>query len=113
MAAPKIHNNADTLLAAGLPAKDVRAWWKGSPRKIGSLAADRKTFGAYWQNCARLLSRLPPQGRRDAREDVAARLIRGAAIDARTRFLRAHADTVYDKLTANRSHFVRIEQLVV
>ena len=32
---------------------------------------------------------------------------------ARVRFLRSHVDTIYDRLTAGRSRFVRLEHLAV
>jgi thioesterase DpgC len=113
MSAHKIHTDADTLIAAGLPPKDVRAWWTRAPKRTGSFAADRNAYGAYWQSCARLLARLPPKSKRNAKEDLAALLIGGAALDARGRFLRAHGEAIYDKLTQHGSRFVRIEQLVV
>ena len=103
----------DAMVAAGLPAKEVAAWRKAMPSKTGAFAGDRKRYGAYWKAAGRLLSRLPPKARRSEREDLTAQLIRAAAIYTRTRFLQAHADTIYDKLTANRSRFVRVEQLVV
>jgi len=113
MAARKFGSDADTLVAAGLPTKDVSGWERARPRKTGSFAVDRRIFGPYWQQSARLLDQLPPKARRSPREDIAARLIQGAAIDARERFLRAHADAVYDALTARRTKFVRLERLMV
>jgi thioesterase DpgC len=112
MAVPKIRTDADSLIEAGLPATDVRTWYKQLPRETRGFAADCKTYAASWKLCARLLSRLPTKAKRSEREDWAARLIRGCAIDARRRFLGAHADAVYDKLTSRRTRFVRLEQLV-
>jgi thioesterase DpgC len=112
MAARVVRSDADTLVSAGLSAGEVRGWEKAIPRKTGSFASDRRTFGAYWQRSSRLLERLPARARRDARQDMAARLIQGAAIEARKLFLRAHVDAVYDALTARRTRFVRLEALV-
>ena len=39
-------------------------------------------------------------------------MIQDTARDARVRFLRRHADAVYDSLTGRRSRFVRVEELV-
>jgi (3,5-dihydroxyphenyl)acetyl-CoA 1,2-dioxygenase len=103
----------DCLAAAGLPAADVDAWLRTEPGEATDFAADRARFSAYWQISARLLGRLPQKPRRNAREDAAAALIQDKARDARLRFLRRHADTVYDAVTQQRSRFVRVEELVI
>jgi (3,5-dihydroxyphenyl)acetyl-CoA 1,2-dioxygenase len=103
----------DCLAAAGLPAADVDAWLRTEPGEATDFAADREKFSAYWQISARLLGRLPQKPRRNAREDAAAALIQDKARDARLRFLRRHADTVYDAVTQQRSRFVRVEELVI
>jgi (3,5-dihydroxyphenyl)acetyl-CoA 1,2-dioxygenase len=102
----------DCLAAAGLPAADVDAWLRTEPGEATDFAADRARFSAYWQISARLLGRLPQKPRRNAREDAAAALIQDKARDARLRFLRRHADTVYDAVTQQCSRFVRVEELV-
>jgi thioesterase DpgC len=102
----------ELLVSMGLPAKEVAAWRKAYPLKTGSFAADRKKFSAYWHKTARLRDQLPPPTRQSDREDLAARLIHGAAIEARKLFLRAHVDAVYDTLTSRRTRFVRLEDLV-
>jgi thioesterase DpgC len=61
-----------------------------APGLSGDFAADVAAFSAYWQ--------IKP-GKQAAR-------------DARFAFLRRHARTLYDKLTAQRTKFVRIERLV-
>ena len=61
-----------------------------APAASGDYAADVAAFSAYWR-------RAP--GKQAAR-------------DARFAFLRRHARTLYDKLTDNRTKFVRIERLV-
>jgi (3,5-dihydroxyphenyl)acetyl-CoA 1,2-dioxygenase len=106
-------NATDCLAAAGLPAADVDAWLRTEPGEATDFAADREKFSAYWQISARLLGRLPQKPRRNAREDAAAALIQDKARDARLRFLRRHADTVYDAVTQQRSRFVRVEELVI
>jgi (3,5-dihydroxyphenyl)acetyl-CoA 1,2-dioxygenase len=103
----------DCLAAAGLPAADVDAWLRTEPGEATDFAPDREKFSAYWQISARLLGRLPQKPRRNAREDAAAALIQDKARDARLRFLRRHADTVYDAVTQQRSRFVRVEELVI
>ena len=43
----------------------------------------------------------------------AAGLIQDRSRDVRARFLSRHADSVYDAVTARRSRFVRVEELVI
>ncbi|HUF82288.1 MAG TPA: enoyl-CoA hydratase/isomerase family protein [Burkholderiales bacterium] len=115
MAAQKIYTKHDSevLVSAGLPTSEMNAFYRDYPTKTASFAADRKTYAAFWQKSACLLARLPRKARRNARESHAARLIQSAAIEARIQFLRAHGDAVYDALTAKRSRFPRLEQLMV
>jgi thioesterase DpgC len=103
----------EVVVSAGIPSREVAAWRKAHPLKTAGFAADRKAYSAYWQKSSKLLEQLPPRAKRDERVEHAARLIRGAAADARLRFLRAHGDALYDALTAKRTRFVRIEQLVL
>jgi thioesterase DpgC len=105
-------HNDEQFAAAGLAAKDIVAWRKARPTKTAVFARDRRTFEAYWEKSARLLVCLPPKGRRSKAEAAAAQVIQDLARDARTRFLRGHADTLYDALTAKRTKFVRLERLM-
>ncbi len=112
MATLYTRHDDDLLVSVGLSAREVAGWRKAAPVKTGRLAADRRGFGAYWQMSRRLLGRLSPRARPGSRDDLAARLIQGAATDARKLFLRAHVDAIYDALTAKRSRFVRLEALM-
>jgi thioesterase DpgC len=103
----------DCLAAAGLPAGDVKTWLAAEPGETTDFPADRETFSGYWQRSARLLGRLPPKPRRNASEHAAAALIQERARHTRVRFLRRHVDAVYDAVTARRSRFVRVEELVI
>jgi (3,5-dihydroxyphenyl)acetyl-CoA 1,2-dioxygenase len=78
----------------------------------GDFAADCATFTAYWKSATDRLARLPAKPKRDAAAYDTAEAIKQAAREARFAFLRSHARTLYDKLTANRAKFVRIERLV-
>ena len=82
------------------------------PRDTGGFADDCARYSRFWEASAALLARLPAKRARNAGEAQAAERLKQAARDARTRFLAAHAETVYDRLTQNRSRFVRVEQLV-
>jgi thioesterase DpgC len=102
----------ELIVSTGLSAREVADWRKTYPRKTATFAADRKRFSGYWQKTSRLLDRLPVAKRRNEKEDMAARLILGSGLQARKLFLRTHIDSIYDALTAKRSKFVRLEDLV-
>jgi thioesterase DpgC len=82
------------------------------PRDTGDFAGDCTRYSRFWRSSAALLARLPAKPARDAGEAQAAELIKQAARDARVRFLSAHAEGVYDRLTQKRSRFIRVEELV-
>ncbi len=98
---------------AGLPGDEVRSWLQETPGESTDFSADRKRFSDYWARSTRLLGRLPGKPHRSEREQAAAGLLQDRARDTRVRFLRRHGDAVYDALTATRSRFVRVEQLVL
>src|SRR5215475_2067180 len=103
----------ERLVAAGLPAPEVRDWLQAEPGETTDCPADRKKFSSYWEKSARLLGRLPRKARRKEAEQAAAHVMQERAREARGRFLRRHRDAVYDALTVARSRFVRVEELVV
>src|SRR5690349_18454616 len=82
-----------------------------APVANGDFAADAAHFSAYWLDAKQRLARLGPKAERDAVAADAAEAIKQAARDARFTFLRRHAGTLYDRLTANRAKFVRVERL--
>ena len=106
-------NATDRLAAGGFAGGDIEAWLRAEPGEATEFPADRDNFSNYWRTSARLLSRLPQKPDRSASENAAAALIREKARNARSRFLRRHADAVYDALTERRSRFVRVEELVI
>ncbi len=77
----------------------------------GDFAADAAQFSAYWLDAKQRLGRLPAKPKRDPAANDTAEAIKQAARDSRFTFLRRHGRTLYDRLTANRSKFVRIERL--
>src|SRR5262245_20782140 len=83
------------------------------PDEVRACPAAREKFSAYWGKSARLLGRLPQKSHRSPSEHAAAALIQDRSREARARFLRRHADAVYDAATARRSRFVRVEELVI
>ena len=78
----------------------------------GGLEADAAVFSAFWRNTRERLRRLPAKPQRDAAAAATAEALKQAARDARFTFLRAHARTLYDRLTDDRRKFVRVERLV-
>jgi thioesterase DpgC len=111
MAGSVVQIDTETLKSTDVAVKPVAAWAKAAPRRITSFAADARTFGAFWRQSSRLLATLPPPAKRQDRDRVAALIIQTAARRSRTVFLEAHADAVYDALTAKRSRFVRVDEL--
>ncbi|MBM3647719.1 MAG: enoyl-CoA hydratase/isomerase family protein [Alphaproteobacteria bacterium] len=83
-----------------------------APVASGDFAADAAAFSAYWRDAKDRLARLPAKPRRDPATAMAAEALKQAARDARFAFLRRHACTLYDRLTAGRTKFVRVERLV-
>jgi len=90
----------------------VAEWCAAEPGITARLDVDRKAYGAFWAAGAGLLRRLPRKPARSPVEAAAATVVMAAARAARERFLAAHAEAVYDELTAGCSRFVRLEDLV-
>src|SRR5687768_13942105 len=109
---PSLRWPGDMLGAAGLPGKDIKAWLAALPQKPGTFTADRKAVSAFWQKSSRLLEKLPPGAKRNDPQHMAASYIADQLRESRVRLLQAHVDTVYDALTAKRTRFVRLEDLV-
>ena len=85
---------------------------EAAPRDTGDFAGDCARYSRFWESGAALLARLPSKPARNAEQAQAAEQIKQAARDARGRFLSAHTEVVYDRLTQKRSRFIRVEQLV-
>ncbi|HEY6239673.1 MAG TPA: enoyl-CoA hydratase/isomerase family protein [Burkholderiales bacterium] len=85
---------------------------EAAPRDTADFAGDCARYSRFWESSAALLARLPSKPARNAEQAQAAESIKQAAREARGRFLSAHAEGVYDRLTQKRSRFIRVEQLV-
>ena len=94
-----------------LPRSEIEQYERSAPALAGDFGADRAAFGAFWTRAAALRATLPPRAKRNADEQAAAQAILDAARGSRARFMRAHASTVYDTLTARRTEFVRIDEV--
>jgi thioesterase DpgC len=100
------------LLAAGLSDAAVRRWAEAEPRDTSELPSDRERFATFWTRGRELLDAFPRKPNRSPAETAAASAILETGRAARERFLRAHAETVYDELTGGCSRFIRLERLV-
>ena len=101
------------LQPAGLDDNSVTAWAAAAPRETADLAHDRHRYADFWKKCTTLIEHLPFKPKRNQAEADAAHFILTAGREQRERFLAAHAEALYNELTANRSHFVRLEDLVI
>jgi (3,5-dihydroxyphenyl)acetyl-CoA 1,2-dioxygenase len=103
---------AAALGSAGFAGAEWEECLAAEPDLPGAFTADCQRFSEFWLRAAGLLQKLPPKARRSEPEAAAATLLNERARAARVRFLRRHVDAVYDALTARRSRFVRVEDLV-
>jgi thioesterase DpgC len=94
-----------------LPRSEIEQYERSAPAQTAGFSADRAAFGAFWARAAALRAKLPPKTKRNAEETEVAQAILSAARASRARFMRAHASSVYDALTARRTQFVRIDDL--
>ncbi len=85
---------------------------EAAPQDTGDFAGDCTRYSRFWESNAVLLARLPAKPARSVEQAQTAEQIKQAARDARARFLSAHVEAVYDRLTQNCSRFIRVEQLV-
>jgi len=83
-----------------------------APRDTAAFALDCERYSSYWEAAAARLAKLPAKPSRSAAQTETAEALKREARAARSRFLAAHAEAVYDRLTRNRSRFIRVENLV-
>ena len=104
---------APDLQGAGFGEEEWKQCLAAEPEHPAAFTADCKRFSEFWTRAAALVAKLPPKPQRSEAEAAAATLLQERARAARVRFLRRHVDAVYDTLTARRSRFLRVEDLVV
>jgi enoyl-CoA hydratase/carnithine racemase len=102
----------ERLHAAGFVAAAVAEWEEALPAVSGNFAKDCDGHSNFWAISKGLIATLPSKRKRNAAEAAAAEALLSAARAIRETFLKAHAVTVYDRLTGGRSRFLRIEELV-
>jgi thioesterase DpgC len=104
-------SSADVLGRAGLPGDAVAAWLN-CDTVSGDYRRDAENFSRQWRIGAELLALLPAKPARSEVESSAASAILGRDRAAREKFLAAHVETVYRRLTDNLAKFRRVEILV-
>jgi thioesterase DpgC len=100
------------LRAVGFGASAVAEWLASEPRAIADYDGDCRRYSHFWARSYDLVASLPPKPARSEAETAAAAAIFALARDHRERFLSAHGEAVYDRLTHARSRFIRLEELV-
>jgi thioesterase DpgC len=100
------------LRTAGLDESAVVDWIAAVPDGQGFDDDQPHGYPEFWQLSNSLVGRLATKTKRNRAEAAAAQLILGTAREQRERFLAVHAEALYDKLTRNRSQFIRLEDLV-
>jgi thioesterase DpgC len=102
----------DTLSHDAIALADIEQWLKSEPAVSGDFAADSTSFAKFWSRASQLIGRLPQPAQRQDSDRKTARGVLEAARKSRVIFLRRHVDAIYDELTAKRTHFVKINELV-
>jgi thioesterase DpgC len=97
--------------AAGLSAAEALAWAETAAPANGAFVGAEPATGEFLRRGLALRQRLPARPRRVDAEHVAAAAIGAALDDARETFLRHHATTLYDMLTAGFTRYLRLDQL--
>jgi thioesterase DpgC len=105
-------NRTSILAAAGFSADAATAWTDAAPDRTTTFSSDQRAYSDFWLKSARLIARLPTAAHRNEPERAAAAVIHETARRARTRFLHAHVEAIYDILTDRLSRRLRVEQLV-
>jgi len=113
MSAVSIEAHASSLRAAGLGDDAVASWVAAQAPQTTEFETDRAGYSGYFLQCDDLLQRLPPKPQRNDAEATAATAVLTSAREHRERFLAAHAGSLYDRLTRNRSRFLRLDALVM
>ena len=102
----------DTLSQGAVAPADIEQWLKSEPAVSGDFAADGASFTKFWSRSSQLLGALPQPAQRQDSDRKTARSILEAGRKSRVNFLRRHVDAIYDELTAKRTHFVKINELI-
>lgn len=109
--APQAGTPVDCLTVAGFAPAEAAHWRHAVPGLHDEFQADAAASSHFFALTQSLLERLPVKPKRDPREATAAQALQRGARAAREHFLARHVDTLYDRLTAQRSRFVLAQDL--
>jgi len=98
---------------AGLPHRGVVLWLNAKPQFRERFKRDAAAGTRFWRAGANLLAKLPKKPQRSVEQQLAADVILTLCRDARERFLTAHAQSVYRKLTNKLENFLRVDELAI
>lgn len=82
------------------------------PTMGGDFDLDARAFTKYFRDSNTLLEKLPEKNRRDASATVTANVLISDIRNLREQFLTRHVGELYSRLTANRTRFLKAEDLV-
>ena len=99
------------LEQAGLPHRSVVMWLNARPQFRDKFKHDAAAGTRFWRGGTNLLAKLPKKPQRTPEQRRAAEMILLACRDARERFLAAHAESVYRRLTNGLENFLGVEDL--
>src|SRR5580693_3923343 len=102
----------DVFEQAGLPREAVVDWSGSEVAVTGDYRRDAEDFSRQWRIGTEMLLQLPPKNSRSEAQAVAAAEIIRRDRAAREKFLGAHTEAIYRRLTDNFTKFIRVEHLV-
>lgn len=101
-----------SCLASSPSQPQWRQWLDDLPAATRVPDTDARALARHVSAGAAHLAQLPPKPLRSAEQQGIAAAIHGGKREARTRFLRMHADWVVDRLTAGKSERPQLAELV-
>jgi len=107
-----LQHEVESLRRAQIGNDVIEGWHAAAPTDTADFAGDCIRYSRFWQTSTQMLARLPAKPQRNPQQSEAAGQILRVARETRSAFLRAHSAAVYDKLTRNRTKFVRVEQII-
>jgi len=113
MSAVGVEAHTSSLRAAGLGDDAVTAWLAAKVERTADFDTDKARYSGVFHHCDDLLQRLPQKPKRNDTEAAAAVTLLTSAREHRERFLAAHGEALYDRLTRNCSLFLRLDALVM
>jgi thioesterase DpgC len=105
-------DKTDLLSQVGLPRDTIAAWRAGGDAVTDDYQRDAEDFSRQWRIGAEMIGFLPPKPSRSQAQSAAAAAIMERDRATHEKFLSAHVETIYRRLTGALAHFKRVEQLL-